>query len=199
MKDYQNYYLVRDINLLTIDLANIKRPDLYLKKVDQDNENIGLAGAEFELQIKVGSAYLPIKTDGTPIGPTDTTSKRWTSSSKKDGSFEFSSIPDGEYRIYETQAPLGYVLKDRTVYKFKVDKGKIYEVDKESDKLEKRDLLVGEDKNSATNRIKIKNKKAVYPYTGGEGPWFGYSLLGTITMTLAASYLALKKRQKKEG
>lgn len=199
MTGYQNYYLVRDINLLTIDLANIKRPDLCLKKVDQDNENIGLAGAEFELQIKVGSAYLPIKTDGTPIGPTDTTSKRWTSSSKKDGSFEFSSIPDGEYRIYETQAPLGYVLKDRTVYKFKVDKGKIYEVDKESDKLEKRDLLVGEDKNSATNRIKIKNKKAVYPYTGGEGPWFGYSLLGTITMTLAASYLALKKRQKQKA
>ncbi|WP_105301708.1 SpaA isopeptide-forming pilin-related protein [Anaerococcus marasmi] len=191
--NYRAQYLPRDINLLTTDIANIKQPDIYLKKVDADDKT-ALAGAEFELQKKVGDVYKSIDKKGNVIAsPTDNTPK-WTATSDGQGNFEFKSIPDGEYRIFETKAPTGYVLSDKTVYKFKVNKGKIYKVDKETGVAERNELIVGTDKNSETNRIEITNKKAQYPYTGGPGVWIGFTILGVLTMTAAGIYLAQKKK-----
>lgn len=193
--DYNLQYLERDINLITTDIANIKQPDIYLKKVDVD-DNKALAGAEFELQKKVGDGYESIDKKGNVIeSPTDNTPK-WTATSEGDGTFEFKSIPDGEYRIYETKAPVGYAISDKTVYKFEVKKGKIYKINKESGVAERTELTVGTDKkaNSETNRIEIANKKAQYPYTGGPGIWIGFTILGVLTMTAAGIYLAQKKK-----
>ena len=193
--DYNLQYLERDINLITTDIANIKQPDIYLKKVDVD-DNKALAGAEFELQKKVGDGYESIDKKGNVIeSPTDNTPK-WTATSEGDGTFEFESIPDGEYRIYETKAPAGYAISDKTVYKFEVKKGKIYKINKESGVAERTELTVGTDKkaNSETNRIEIANKKAQYPYTGGPGVWIGFTILGALTMTAAGIYLSQKKK-----
>ena len=192
--DYNGQYLDRDINLLTTDRANIKRPDIYLKKVDADATKIGLAGAEFELQKKVKNGYVSIKEDGTPIKETDKTVPRWIAKSDSQGNFEFKSIPDGVYRVYETKAPVGYVLSNKTVYKFSVENGKIYKVYMNSDVIDDKELLVGEKKNSTDNRIEITNKKAQYPYTGGPGTWIGFTILGVLTMTAAGIYLAQKKK-----
>ena len=193
MIPYNNNYLDRDINLITTDIANIKQPDIYLKKVDADDKT-ALVGAKFELQKKVGDVYKSIDKKGNVIAsPTDNTEK-WTAKSDGDGNFEFKSIPDGEYRIFETKAPAGYALSEKTVYKFKVDKGKIYKVDKETGAVEKKELLVGEKKNSTENRIEITNKKAQYPYTGGPGVWIGFTILGVLTMTAAGIYLSQKKK-----
>lgn len=193
--NYKAQYLPRDINLITTDIANIKQPDIYLKKVDADDKT-ALAGAEFELQKKVGDVYKSISNKGKVIdSPTDNTPK-WTTSSDGQGNFEFKSIPDGEYRVYETKAPTGYALSDKTVYKFKVKKGKIYKVNKDSGIAESTELVVGTDKkpNSDSNRIEITNKKAQYPYTGGPGVWIGFTILGVLTMTAAGIYLAQKKK-----
>ena len=193
--NYKAQYLPRDINLLTTDIANIKQPNIYLKKVDAYDKT-ALAGAEFELQKKVGDVYKSISNKGKVIdSPTDNTPK-WTTSSDGQGNFEFKSIPDGEYRVYETKAPTGYALSDKTVYKFKVKKGKIYKVNKDSGIAESTELVVGTDKkpNSETNRIEITNKKAQYPYTGGPGTWIGFTILGALTMTVAGIYLAQKKK-----
>ena len=193
--NYKAQYLPRDINLITTDIANIKQPDIYLKKVDADDKT-ALAGAEFELQKKVGDVYKSISNKGKVIdSPTDNTPK-WTTSSDGQGNFEFKSIPDGEYRVYETKAPTGYALSDKTVYKFKVKKGKIYKVNKDSGIAESTELVVGTDKkpNSDSNRIEITNKKAQYPYTGGPGTWIGFTILGALTMTAAGIYLAQKKK-----
>lgn len=193
--NYRAQYLPRDINLLTTDIANIKQPDIYLKKVDAD-DNKALVGAEFELQKKVGDVYKSIDKKGNVIAsPADNTEK-WIATSKGDGNFEFKSIPDGEYRIFETKAPVGYALSEKTVYKFKVKKGKIYKVDKESGVAERTELTVGTDKkpNSESNRIEITNKKAQYPSTGGPGVWIGFTIIGVLTMTAAGIYLAQKKK-----
>lgn len=193
--NYKAQYLPRDINLITTDIANIKQPDIYLKKVDADDKT-ALAGAEFELQKKVGDVYKSIDKKGNVIESPADNADKWTATSDGQGNFEFKSIPDGEYRIFETKAPVGYAPSDKTVYKIKVKKGKIYKVDKEIGVAERTELTVGTDKkpNSESNRIEITNKKAQYPSTGGPGVWIGFTILGVLTMTAAGIYLAQKKK-----
>ena len=176
--NYETKYLQREMNLVTTDIANIKQPDIYLKKVDADYRTVELAGAEFELQKMNGKTIESIR----------------KATSDKDGNFGFEGLKDGNYQIVETKSPTGYVLSEKTVYKFKVAWGKIYKVGKESGVAEKKELLVGEKKNSKDNRIEITNKKAQYPYTGGPGTWLGFTILGALTMTAAGIYLAQKKK-----
>ncbi len=176
--NYEAKYLQREMNLVTTDIANIKQPDINLKKVDVDDRKVGLAGAEFELQKMNGKTIESIR----------------KATSDKDGNFGFEGLEDGNYQIVETKAPTGYVLSEKIVYKFKVAWGKIQKVDKESGVAEKKELIVGEKKNSKDNRIEITNKKAQYPYTGGPGVWIGFTILGVLTMTAAGIYLAQKKK-----
>ena len=42
----------------------------------------------------------------------------------------------------------------------------------------------------------ISNEKAEYPFTGGPGTWQGFTIVGAILMSLAAIYLALKKKHQ---
>lgn len=162
-------YLARDINLLTTEIGNKKLVNLYYRKVDYADKTKGLEGAVFELQNK----------DGTSLDP-----KR-TATSDKDGYFEFKDIPDGEYKITEIKAPDGYALTKRTI-----EQAFIVENDK-----------VRRNKVTFTNTSKDKsklviNQKALYPQTGGPGTWQGFTIIGAILMSLAAIYLALKKKQQ---
>ena len=195
MKAYEDKYLARDINLLTTDIGNIKKPSIHFIKVDEKTEK-ALAGAEFELQKKNNGDYVTIDRNGTPIMPSNTNkSDIWTATSDKNGKFSFENIPDGEYRVYETKAPDGYSLMDRVAFRFKVEKGKIYELDKHDDKVTAKLLKVKGEENSDKYRIKITNKKAEYPYTGGPGTWIGYTLAGLAVM-LGGVFIYFKRQAR---
>lgn len=162
-------YLARDINLLTTEIGNKKLVNLYYRKVDYADKTKGLEGAVFELQNK----------DGTSLDP-----KR-TATSDKDGYFEFKDIPDGEYKITEIKAPDGYALTKRTIEQaFIVENGKV-----------RRNKVTFTNTSKDKSKL-VTNQKALYPQTGGPGTWQGFTIIGAILMSLAAIYLALKKKQQ---
>ncbi len=201
MSAYDKKYLARDINLLTTDIGNIKKPDIYFKKVDADKEDLALAGAKFEIQKIVGDDYVSIDKNGNQ---TDSPTKKWTAISSFEentkGQFEFKSIPDGEYRIIETKAPSGYILFKQKEFKFKVIHGKIYYIDTNNSNISKTQLEKLKNKeeisdNTSENRLLITNKKAQYPSTGGPGVWIGFMVIGLILMF--TSVLTYFKRKDK--
>lgn len=202
MKSYTGKYLDRDINLITTDVANIKNPDIYFKKVDADDGK-ALSGAIFEIQRKNDKGeFLAIKENSDVFIPSGTSSKeKWTASSSSDektkGQFEFKNIPNGEYQIVETKAPDKYTLVEKIVFKFKVENGKIYYIDRKTNNISKIELT-GNDKtkpNSDSNRILITNKKAEYPKTGGFGVWIGYTIIGLLVMLISV-LIYFKKKDK---
>ena len=189
----KNYYRPRLVNDLDLIIENIKNPGIYFKKVDADKPDMALAGAEFEIhQKQTDGTFKPIKTDGTVFNPMGTAraDERWIAISAKDtGKFSFKSIPDGEYKIIETKAPSGYALIKKEVYRFKVEKGKIYKYDEKSKNYIE---LTG---NTVENSIQIENHKAQYPNTGGPGVWIGFSLIGLAVM-ITGVLIYGKKKQK---
>lgn len=198
MTAYDGKYLARDVNLITLDIANIKNPDIYFKKVDADKTDKALAGAEFEIRRKNDNGnFVPLTKDGTEFLPQDKEDDKWKVTSNAQGQFEFEKIPNGEYQIVETKAPEGYALVEKIVFKFDVENGKIIYKDKKDNKISKIDLNI-QDKNkenSDTNRVLVTNKKAEYPHTGGPGVWIGYTILGLIIMFVAV--LTYSKRKDK--
>lgn len=198
MKQYDGKYLDRDVNLITLDIANIKNPDIYFKKVDADKPDKALAGAEFEIRRKNDNGnFVALRKDGTEFLQIDKEEDKWKVTSGAQGQFEFEKIPNGEYQIVETKAPEGYALVETIVFKFDVENGKIIYKDKKDNKISKIDLDI-QDKNkenSDTNRILITNKKAQYPSTGGPGVWIGFTILGLILMFVAV--LTYSKRKDK--
>lgn len=198
MTAYDGKYLDRDVNLITLDIANIKNPDIYFKKVDAVKPDKALAGAEFEIHRKNDKGiFVALRKDGKEFLPNDDEKEKWKVTSNAQGQFEFKEIPDGKYQIVETKAPEGYALVEKIVFKFDVENGKIIYKDKKDNKISKIDLNI-QDKNkenSDTNRILITNKKAEYPHTGGPGVWIGYTILGLIIMFVAV--LTYSKRKDK--
>ena len=204
MSAYDKKYLARDINLLTTDIGNIKKPNIYFKKVDADTKK-ALEGAEFKIQRKNDGKFVDIKENGDIYTPSGTTpSDQWTATSGKDGTFAFENIPmDGEYRIVESKAPSGYILFEQKEFKFKVKHGKIYYIDTNNSNISKTQLdnlrkLEGEKEisdNTSENRLLITNKKAQYPSTGGPGVWIGFMVIGLILMF--TSVLTYFKRKDK--
>lgn len=193
MTTYENKYLARDINLITTDIGNIKKPSIYFEKVDADNNATKLKDAVFELQKEFDGKYEPINTNGEKAGLLD----KWTEKSDKDGHFGFSNIPDGEYQIFETKAPDGYALVEKIVFKFVVENGKIeYKEEnyKNNPKIEVK-LEKENEENSENNRFLITNKKAQYPSTGGPGVWIGFTVIGMLVMFVAV--LTYWKRRDK--
>lgn len=198
MTAYDGKYLDRDVNLITLDIANIKNPDIYFKKVDANKPDKALAGAEFEIRRKNDNGnFVPLRKDGSEFLPQDKEEEKWKVKSNAQGQFEFKEIPNGEYQIVETKAPEGYALVDKIVFKFDVENGKIIYKDKSDNKITKNDLNIQykDKENSDTNRILVTNKKAEYPHTGGPGVWIGYTILGLIIMFVAV--LTYSKRKDK--
>lgn len=201
MTQYEGKYLDRDVNLITLDIANIKKPDIYFKKVDADKPDKALAGAEFEIRRKINEdgkeIYRALDTKGNVFLSSGTNTK-WIARSDENGNFAFENIPiDGEYQIFETKAPEGYALVEQIVFKFEVKNGKIYYIDGQQNNNTK--IVLKKDKeienNTAEDRILVTNKKAQYPSTGGPGVWIGYTILGLIIMFVAV--LTYSKRKDK--
>ena len=113
-----------------------------------------------------------------------------TVTSNSDGKFSFTNLDEGEYKVVETKAPSGYTILNKDAYYFKVENGKVFGKEKENgDYQELTD-------NSNTKRIQIKNFKSAFPSTGGPGTWIGYTLLGTLIMSIGGAYIALKKKEQ---
>ena len=199
---FKDLYRPRLINDLDFVVENIKNPNIYFKKVDADDGK-ALSGAIFEIQRKNDKGeFLPIKENSDVFIPNGTSSKeKWTASSSSDekikGQFEFKNIPNGEYQIVETKAPNKYTLVEKIVFKFKVENGKIYYIDRKTNNISKIELT-GNDKtkpNSDSNRILITNRKAEYPKTGGFGVWIGYTIIGLLVMLISV-LIYFKKKDK---
>ena len=80
-------------------------------------------------------------------------------SDKENGYFGVEGLTDGIYEIYEIEAPNGYRIDHPSVYRFKIEKGKVYRVNLEDSTLktiDKDPLDIGKEDNK---RIIIKNKE----------------------------------------
>lgn len=131
------------------------------------------------------------------------TNETYVVKSGEDGKFKFEALEDGIYAVKETKAPKDYAMLLDYALIFKVEGGKIYEVNKagnyvDKDKKEVTDkaqanLLVDIETGKAEVKpIQIKNYKAEYPATGGVGA-LPFVFIGMMIMMVGA-YMFIRRR-----
>lgn len=176
-------YTVTDGQDAEVELTNTyqeETADLDLMKVSENNTDLKLDGAEFQLYKKNGNAYqklgdvLTVKNGANEI--------------------ELKGLEPGEYYLEETKAPTGYLPLGNKIY-FKQEKGEVILTDMAGNPLtQKPDMwfLTTDEKNVLT----IKNQ-VVYelPSTGGSGI-YRYTIGGALLMMAAA--LILYRNKSKE-
>ena len=201
------------------------KPDIEFQKVDGNKKTVKLEGAEFTLYKakkdtngeyeKVDGALqfgmvdnkfniLPDVDDKGKQIPEDK-KNGYKVTSDADGKFKFEGLEDGIYAVKETKAPAGYAKLLDYVFYFKVEGGKITEVDKNG-----KPVLVNEDGEKVeeggkehvvvdmsltpiqSNPIEIENFKAEYPHTGGVGA-LPFVFIGMMIMMVGA-YMFIRRR-----
>lgn len=201
------------------------KPNIEFQKVDGSNKEktVVLPGAEFtlykakkntkgEYEIVNGALQfgmvdnkcniLPDVDDKGKQIPEDK-KKGYKATSDADGLFKFEKIEDGIYAVKETKAPAGYTKLLDYAFFFKVEGGKIYEVNKAgkyvdkdrkevTDKAEANLLVDIENGKAQVNPIQIKNFKAEYPSTGGVGA-LPFVFIGMMIMMVGA-YMFIRRR-----
>lgn len=176
-------YTVKDGQDAEVELTNTyqeETADLDLVKVSENNIDLKLDGAEFQLYKKDGKDYqkvgdvLTVKNGANEI--------------------ELKGLKPGEYYLEETKAPTGYLLLGNKIY-FKQEKGEIILTDMAGNPLtqEPTQWFLNTD---GKNVLTIKNQ-VVYdlPSTGGSGI-YRYTIGGALLMMAAA--LILYKNKSKE-
>lgn len=131
-------------------------------KVDQANEELLLAGAEFKIKNPAGD-FVIIGTDGAVTFGAEADAKLFTSAEA--GTFEIKGLPYGEYILVETKARDGYALP--------TDPNTSFTVNADSYK----DAAV----------LKIDNKEITIPQTGGIGTAI-FTMIGAALMIFATVY-----------
>lgn len=190
---------------LTVVNQKIKHPDIEFKKID-GKENTPLKDAEFTLFKAETKDGLPVKNNGNlsfkefqrEIVDKNgvKTKETYVVKSDKDGLFKFEKLEDGIYAVKETKAPKDYAMLLDYAFIFKVEGGKITEVDKAGNvvKVEGKDHVVVDitlDK-PINNVTKIENFKAEYPSTGGVGA-LPFVFIGMMIM-MAGAYMFIRRR-----
>ncbi|SFE25946.1 SpaA isopeptide-forming pilin-related protein [Peptostreptococcus sp. D1] len=170
-----------------IELENFKKPDLQITKIDADEKEKKLIGAEFAL-------YKAVKNeDGTyvPVEEKDKVGKILTTDNQ--GIAKFEQLEEGLYWIREVSAPLEYVRIPEDIGPFLVENDKIYKVELDdqgriktenpiisgvdigTSQIKKELLKAAENDLTPTYELDIENSKATYPQTSGMGsvPFIG--------------------------
>ncbi|MEC1385365.1 SpaA isopeptide-forming pilin-related protein [Bacillus velezensis] len=108
-----------DIKPVEISAENTLTPgDVTLTKVDHDDKNKVLEGAEFKI---TDSAGHPVNTGGSKERPAV-----WKTDQK--GRFTVKGLAPGQYRFIETKAPDGYQLNEKPI-EFTIEKGQLKAVE----------------------------------------------------------------------
>ncbi|MGI9902642.1 LPXTG cell wall anchor domain-containing protein [Bacillus velezensis] len=108
-----------DIKPVEISAENTLTPgDVTLTKVDHDDKNKVLEGAEFKI---TDSAGHPVNTGGSKERPAV-----WMTDQK--GRFTVKGLAPGQYRFIETKAPDGYQLNEKPI-EFTIEKGQLKAVE----------------------------------------------------------------------
>lgn len=205
-----------------VTIKNYKKPDIEFQKVDGKDKTVNLEGAKFTLYkakkdtngkyeevdgaLKFGMVdnkfnILPDKDEKGNLIPEDP-EKGYTVTSDKEGKFKFVNLEDGIYAVKETKAPKDYAMLLDYALIFKVEGGKIYEVNKAGNYVDKdkkvtdisqANLLVDVESGKAEVKpIQIENFKAEYPSTGGVGA-LPFVFIGMMIMMVGA-YMFIRRR-----
>lgn len=208
----------------TIIINEKYKPNIEFKKIGKDKEKtVVLPGAEFTLYkakkntkgeyeivngaLKFGMVdnkfnILP-DVDDKGIQIPEDKKKGYKATSDADGHFKFEKLEDGIYAVKETKAPKDYAMLLDYALIFKVEGGKIYEVNKAGNYIDKNkkevtdktkaNLLVDiETGKVEVKPIQIENFKAEYPSTGGVGT-LPFVFIGMMIM-MAGAYMFIRRR-----
>ena len=107
----------------TIPIKVVNNKPIEFIKVDADNKNAFLKGAEFEVHYKAKGTdpYQAYKVDGKVV----------TATSGDNGKFTIPVSKDGYYALKETKAPAGYLNLPGYIKEFKLENGKIQVLEKD--------------------------------------------------------------------
>ena len=150
-----------------INIINYK--DIEFVKVDAEDKNVFLKGAEFEVYKKDDKGnYQPVKetkTKKAEDGSETTEQVTMTVTSDENGKFKPKINKPGDYALKETKAPEGYSKMPGWIREFRLADGKLYTLEKDPIKASHTDstggmitsevLTVDKDKRTFTQRIVI--------------------------------------------
>ena len=174
-------------------IANKKSSEGKFRILKVDENNKALSGAVFELTITENS-------DENPIEKTSV-----------DGVIEYNGLKPGTYTLKEKNTLNGYV-KTNQEWTVTVSNGvtSIKPVNSESytagsslddlNQLKSKGYLIIDENSNAEDpsvaTIKVLNRKATYPSTGGSGTFIGFALIGTAIMLAGIAYYGIYVNDK---
>ena len=167
--------------------------DINIVKVDADDMETTLAGAQFTLN------KLDPEGKGTLLTGEEAITKT-SEITEEDGIASISDVGDGYYEISETKIPAGYVQTDSGKFYIKVENRVItllaYDSSKVVTEWQGR-TLTDEDKlqfNTETNTFTVGNTPGVaLPHTGGSGTTIFY-ILGSI-LAIGCTVVLISRRR----
>lgn len=169
---------------------------LNITKVDAEDQNKTLAGAEFKLKNTDGE-FAKIDDNHKVIGWTDTEAEGATLVSGADGSFEIQGLGADTYLLKETKAPAGYNRLEKQVtiiISYETDENGVSSLTAKAGTDNKNLIQNTGDPSTGMITIPIVNGKgALLPSTGGAGTTAFY-LIGGVLVLGAAVLLVTKKR-----
>ncbi|WP_296113921.1 SpaA isopeptide-forming pilin-related protein [uncultured Anaerococcus sp.] len=199
---------VEEPGIVPIKLVNNKDLEVVFKKVDANDSDQVLEGAEFEVLYKqdknaeypeesiklykdnAGTIYA-FKADENPSGYTEVEGNKITTG--KDGLVKFKVRSNGYYALKEVKAPAGYALpSNQDIDTFDVAEG-TYESHADGVKYEGTENVTTGTGNEAQ---RIDNKKVTIPQTGGIGSLI-FIVAGLAIM--GGAFVAYKKSQAQEA
>ena len=175
-------------------IANKKPSESKFKILKVNEEGKPLSGVVFEL---TG----PENSDENPIEKT----------SDKDGVIEYNGLKPGTYTLKEKTTLNGYVKTNQEwtvtvsngVTSIKPVNSDRYTADSSLDdpnQLKSTGYLIIDENSKAkvpsVATLKVLNRKATYPSTGGAGTFIGFALIGTAIMLAGIAYFAIFQNDK---
>lgn len=178
--------------------------ELDTTKVDGQNNNQKLEGAEFKLRNAAGK-WAIVNNDGKVTGWADTKEGGSTLTSDANGLFKVIGLDDGTYYLKETKAPTGYNLLSSeitVVITATTTNGQTWTDGQASSALTKLEVTAdgtagtGDTSTGIAGITIANNKGSTLPETGGMGTTIFY-VLGTILVLGAAIVMITRKRMSK--